>query len=60
VEDRPKLRVVNVERIAGRIVDEPGDNLSRFDGDLPVGESAGADVPTQDSADDEQDADRPA
>jgi len=60
VEDRPKLRVVNVERITGRIVDEPGDNLSRFDGDLPVGESAGADVPTQDSADDEQEADRPA
>jgi len=41
-------------------VDEPGDNLSRFDGDLPVGESAGADVPTQNSADDEQEADRPA
>ena len=60
MKDCPQLRVVNVERIAGRIVDESGNNLSRFDGDLPVGESAGADVPTQESADDEQEADRPA
>jgi hypothetical protein len=60
MQDRPQLRVIDVERIARRIVDQPRNNLSRFDSNLPIGEGAGADVPPQRSAEEQDAAQRPA
>jgi hypothetical protein len=60
MENRPELRVVDVERIAGGILDQPGDDLRRLNSNLPVGVSTGADVPPQRTAEDEDTGDRPA
>ena len=59
MKDRPQLRVVDVERVAGGILDEPRDDLRRLDSNLPVGEGAGADVPPQRPAEDQHAGDRP-
>lgn len=60
VKNRPELRVVDIEWVAGGIFDQPGDYLGRLNSDLPVGEGARADMPSQRSAEDQHAGDRPA
>jgi hypothetical protein len=60
MEDRPQLGVIDVKRVARRIVHEPGDDLGRLDGDLPVGKRTGADMESERAAHDEHGGNRPA
>jgi hypothetical protein len=60
MEDRPEFGVIDVKGVPRRVVDEPGDDLSRLDRDLPVGERTGAQMEPERTAQDEDGGNRPA
>ena len=55
VQHRPELHVIDVERIVGGVLHEAGDDLCRFDGDLPGREDGGAEHEAERTADGEHD-----